>query len=63
MSALGLDFDRVQSLIDATHAYSHQFETLLIDLVRAKREIRNLFVFLNNQVLKIHNKKQDLKED
>jgi small-conductance mechanosensitive channel len=37
-------------------------ETLVNDMVRAKRELRNLFVFLNNQVLKIHNRKQDLKE-
>lgn len=35
----------------------------MIDLARLKRELRNLFIFLNNTVLKIHNKKQDLKEE
>lgn len=40
-----------------------QFEALVVELVRAKRELRNFFVFLNNQVLKIHKKKQDLKEE
>jgi hypothetical protein len=55
--------DKLQSLIDLTNAYLTQFEGLVNDLVRAKRELRNFFVFLNNQVLKIHNKKQDLKEE
>ena len=36
---------------------------MLIDIVRTKRELRNFFVFLNNQVLKIHSKKEDLKEE
>lgn len=31
--------------------------------MRAKRELRNFFVFLNGQVLKIHNRKQDLREE
>ena len=60
---LGFELDKLQSLIDLTNAYLSQFEGLVNDLVRAKRELRNLFVFLNNQVLKIHNKKQDLKEE
>jgi len=60
---LGFELDKLQSLIDLTNAYLSQFEGLINDLVRAKRELRNFFVFLNNQVLKIHNKKQDLKEE
>ena len=61
--ALGFEEDRLQSLIDTTNGYLRQFEGLLVDLVRTKRELRNFFVFLNNQVLKIHNKKEDLKEE
>ena len=60
---LGFEEETLQSLIDTTNGYLRQFEGMLIDLVRTKRELRNFFVFLNNQVLKIHNKKEDLKEE
>lgn len=60
---LGFEIEKVQSLVELTNTYLCQFEGLINDLVRAKRELRNLFIFLNNQVLKIYNKKLDLKEE
>lgn len=59
---LGFDSEVLQSLIDAAHAFKLHLEAFVTDLVKAKRELRNLFVFLNNQALKIHAKKQDLKQ-
>lgn len=60
---LGFEEETLQSIIDTTNGYLRQFEGMLIDIVRTKRELRNFFVFLNNQVLKIHSKKEDLKEE
>jgi len=60
---LGLNESLIQKMIDFVGYYSYQLDQTMVDIVSTKVDLRNLFVFLNHQVIKlaqVNNNNQDI---